>query len=370
MSSEPTITLAELNRATLARQLLLARRKAPVVKAIESLAGLQAEDSVSPYVALAVRLEVFGVADLTRALESRRVVRAPAMRSTLHILSANDYLLLAGALRPAHLAAFRRYYPKDWNRGDVGGIADAARELTDSSPRSFAELCELLAPLAPDAPNPHFFQWVARVHVPLVGLPPAGTWRNRASPRYLSAERALEHTVAPASDGSAHLVMRYLAAFGPASRQDVETWAGMTGLGKVLGGLAPKLRTFRDEQGRLLYDLPKGPRPGAGVPAPPRLLARADNVLLSHADRTRVLPKEYAAPVIRMGRMKAAFLVDGTVRGTWRIERSRKAAVLVLEPFEPIPKTRHAPLMAEATRMLKFVEPDATSHDRRLETPA
>lgn len=336
----------------------------PVRRAIESLAGLQAEDTVSPYVALAVRVADFKRDELTRALNAYRVVRVPAMRSTLHLLTADDYLAVAEALRPAHFAALRRYNRDAWNHPAVKAIAERALELTTDAPRTLGELGALLVHMLGEGADDSMVRWTARAYVPLVGVPPSGTWKVRAAPRYAHAETVLKRAVGPADAGLERLVRRYLAAFGPATRPDVEAWSGIPALGKPLAAMS--LDTFRDEQGRVLYDVTRAPLPDAGTPAPPRLIARADNLVLSHADRTRVLPKQYASPIIRMGRMRAAFLVDGLVRGYWETKRSKRRAEIVLTAFEPVPKAAQRGVEEEARHVLGFIEDEADAYDIRM----
>jgi hypothetical protein len=282
------------------------------------------------------------------------------MRSTLHLLTLDDYLRVAVALRPAHLRMYQTYHREGARPPDPDLIAKEAAKLFASGPRTFAEIREKLAHLS-EGSEPTALSWIARASIPMTQVWTAPAWRSRAAPSY---ERVADG-LAPPEEGLPHLVRRYLAAFGPASRADIAAWSGVAQIRDVLDGLP--LRTFKDERGRTLYDLARGPLPAAGVPAPPRFLARCDNVILSHDDRTRVLPKEYAAPVIRMGRMLASFLVDGMVAGTWKVEKTTKKATLVVTAFDPpLARAAREALTDEGERLVRFVE-DVASHAVRFD---
>jgi len=351
-----------LNRATLARQLLLDRADLPVEAAIEQLAGLQAQHPNSPYISLWTRLRNLLRDDLTGLIDDRRVVRATLMRSTLHLVTADDYLHLRPALQPALERAYRGFFSEASKRVDFARLAAAAREYTAERPHTFPELRQFLSHLEPDE-DPAGLSYAARALVPLVQVPPAGHWGSFGSPAYIAAEVWLGRPLVPAEDGLCRLVMRYLAAWGPATRKDIEAWSGLSRLQATIDRLAPQLRTYRDEQGHVLYDLPDAPRPDPEVRAPPRFLPEYDNLILSHADRTRMLPEQYPKRVILPpSRVLATFLVDGSVAGTWRVERSREAATLLIEPLEPLSPAVQTALTEEGTGLLQSVADDATHH--------
>jgi hypothetical protein len=197
-------------------------------------------------------------------------------------------------------------------------------------------------------------------------VPTADRWAFPTQAKFALAEDWLDRPIAddPSPDA---LVLRYLAAFGPATAADVQTWSGLQGMKAVLDGLRPQLATFRDEHGRELFDLPDAPRPDADVPAPPRFLPEFDNLVLAHADRTRVLADEHRGVVVTKNlRVRSTFLWDGVVRGTWEIKRKRVAATLHLAPFEPLPKGAADALAAEGEALLRFVEEDAGTFDVQL----
>jgi hypothetical protein len=288
------------------------------------------------------------------------------MRATLHLVTAEDYLLLRPALQPALARALRGFFSQEARRLDLDRLVAAARTYTAEQPRTFPELRAFLSAIAPNE-TAQSLSYAVRTHLPLVQVPPAGTWGCFRIPRYVSAEAWLQRPLASAGEGLRHLIARYLAAFGPATRRDIEAWSGLSRLQTTIDELSPTLCSFQDERGRVLLDLPGLPLPRPEVPAPARFLPEFDNLVLAHADRTRVLPEEYRSAVLRPpGRVLATFLVDGIVRGTWRIERARNTAVLVIEPFEPLPEHARDALVAEGERLVRFVEDNATTFATRL----
>jgi hypothetical protein len=203
--------------------------------------------------------------------------------------------------------------------------------------------------------------------VPLVQVPPRGLWGESGQAAHTTAEAWLGRAVDPAADPAA-LVERYLAAFGPATVKDMQTWSGMTRLTALVRQLKPRLRVFRDEHGQQLYDLPDAPRPPGDTPVPVRFLPEFDNVLLSHADRSRILTEEQRRRVFtKNGIIRSTFLVDGFVHGLWRIERERNTARLVIEPWSPLGRTAWTELKTEGTRLLAFAAADRTRTDVTIE---
>lgn len=356
-----TLSTKALNRATLARQRLLEREPLPVVEALERLGGLQAQEPRPPFLALWSRLADFDPDALRTALHDRRAVRATMMRATLHLVSAADYAALRPALAPALEAAMRSVLKQRGADGlDREAVVAAAQRLAAERPRTFNELRPLLAEAFPDV-DERSLGYAVRMLVPLVMVPTDDAWAFppdaafAPGPAWLGLGDAL-----PASDARA-LVLRHLAAFGPASATDVQAWSGVKGLKPVLEALAPELRTCRDERGRTLYDLPDAPRPGEDVPAPPRLLPPFDSVLLAHDDRSRIVADEHRPALITKNlRVRAAFLVDGVVAGTWDVTRTRRAATLTLTPFGRLPAAAKRALRDEGEALLAFIEgPDA-----------
>jgi Winged helix DNA-binding domain len=331
------LTRRELNRATLARQFLLERRRVPVVAAVERLAGLQAQWAPAPYVGLWTRLDGFRREMLERALLSHRLVRAVLMRGTIHLVSLADYGRFGLAVGPP-----------PWLRTDAAELGDrlhhAVRQF-GSVPRTRAEVMAFLArDHAVDAQNAEAAWYALRTRSRLTHAPESGLWRQNGRIRYV----AIDHPPADPATVRAALLRRYLSAFGPATRADVAVWSGLRvrDFEEALESLEP-LRRFRDEQGRELYDLPRAPLPGADAPAPVRFLPRFDNLVLSHRDRTRVLPEEYRQAVIDGGWVRSTFLVDGAVAGAWEFEDGH----VRLEPFAPLPQTVRRQVEDEAARL-------------------
>ncbi len=364
--ADRVLSLRELNLAVLARQLLLDRARLPISSAIEQLAGLQAQAPDSPYTGLWTRLADFRREDLMCLLEQREVVRATLMRATLHLVTAKDYLLLRPALQPALTRSFRGFFGEQAKRLDLDRLVEAARAYVAQEPRTFPELRDFLSEVVPDA-DPQALAYAVRTHLPLVQVPPAGTWGYSGSPAHATAEAWLDGPLASPAEGLRHLVLRYLRAFGPATVKDIQAWSGLSRLKDTVEELRPGLRSFRDEGDRELLDVPDGLLPGADAPAPVRFLPEFDNLVLSHADRTRVLPEEYRRRVIRPpGRILATFLVDGFVRGTWRVESARDAVTLVIEPFDRLPVEAHDALQEEGHRLLRFIADGAGTFSVRL----
>jgi len=364
-----------LNRALLSRQLLLdlvdlpeeaGPRRAAVIGTIEHLVGLQAQAPFPPYYGLWSRLGGFRPDDLAALITDRSVVRIAVMRGTIHVVSARDCLPLRRLVQPVLDRGLRGSFGKQLAGVDPAAVAAAGRELVEAEPMTFSALGERLAGRWPDHPPAALAQAV-RAHVPLVQVPPRAVWGRSGQSLHTSAEHWLG-AVADADPASlptlAGLVTRYLAAFGPATARDVTAWSGLSGLRAVLDELRPSLLTFRDEHGTELFDLPSAPRPDGDVPAPVRLAAEFDNLVLSHADRSRVIS---AASFGRLSTSNGVFpgsvLIDGFVAGMWRLARAKHAARLTIELFEPA--REHAQVRSEAERMLAFCAPEA-AHEIRF----
>ena len=352
--SERILTLRELNRALLARQLLLRRVRLPVARAIERVGALQAQWPPSPHIALWSRLDGLRRTDLVRAAERKQVVKATLMRATLHAVSSADYLAYAGVYTETRRRAVERQLGETDVRARLDALAAELAEHASREPRSRPELLALLRrpKLDPEERAPWLVWYALAARAGLVQTPEALAWRrNTAGARFVTAQAWLGR---PASDGDgavAHLVRRYLAAFGPASRADASQWTGLPVAMLASAFASLPLRRFRDEQGRELFDLPRAPLPDAGLVPPPRFLPLWDSTLIAHADRARILPPEYRAAVIRRnGDILQTFLVDGFVAGTWRLEGGR----VELEPFEPVPRRVRAELEREAAALAAF----------------
>jgi hypothetical protein len=376
VSTEAAEVLSQraLNRALLSRQLLLDRpglsdeadrRRATVIGTVEHLVGLQAQAPFPPYYGLWSRLGGFRPDDLAALVTDRSVVRIAVMRGTIHLVSARDCLPLRRLVQPVLERGLRGSFGKQLAGVDAVAVAAAGRELVESEPMTFSQLGDALAERWPDHPPAALAQAV-RAHVPLVQVPPRAVWGRAGQSLHTSAEHWLGHAAPahPETDTLAGLVTRYLRAFGPATARDVAAWSGLTGLRAVMDQLRPSLVTFRDEQGAELFDLPSAPRPGEDVPAPVRLAAEFDNLLLAHADRSRVVHPGHLKRFYTInGIFPGAVLIDGFVAGMWRLARTRNTATLTVELFG---STRERDQVArEAELMLAFCAPGA-AHDIRF----
>jgi len=351
-----------VNRATLARQLLLRRHEMPLLDAVEHLVGLQAQTPQSWYHGLWSRLTGFQPERLGALLTDRQVVRVALMRSTIHLVTAADCM----AIRPLVQPVIERSMSGNFGRNLVGldrdEVAAAGKKLVDEQPRTFSEMGKLLAEQWPGR-DPASLGQAVRTWVPLVQVPPRGVWGKSGRALHTSADAWLGDTETPPMAVD-ELVMRYLTAFGPATVMDAQTWSGLTRLAEVFERLRPRLRAFRDESDRELFDLPDAPRPDPDAPAPVRFLYDFDNLLLSHADRSRVITDAYRAQQFPPdGPMPQIVLVDGVTAGTWKINRSRALATLTVRPFTRLSQAAMVELAEEAERLFEFAAAGATTRD-------
>ena len=338
--AERVLTLRELGRATLARQLLLQRRRLSPKAVIERLVGMQAQSPRAPYVGIWTRTTSFRRASLERELIAGAVVRATVMRLTLHLVTLRDYGLVRAGLSG-------RGFP--WESASAMKLAPELRSLAAdgvlSSDEAIAYLEREHGLTGVDARRAWRY---GRAAGHFVYHHETALWQsNRAG--YVALEQPEAHV---ADEARAEMIHRYLAAFGPASRRDIVAWSmlNVSQIQRSLGLL--ELRRFRDEQGRELFDVPGAPLPGPETPAPVRFLPKWDNVLLAFADRTRVLPEQYRKTVIKTnGDVAQTFLVDGIVAGTWRVDAGR----VVAEPFEALPASVRRELADEAERLETFL---------------
>ena len=362
------LTRRQLNRATLARQMLLRRERGSVVEAVERLCGMQAQEPRPPFPGLWTRLHGFRREDLHRSLHDRTVVRGTLMRGTLHLMSAGDFIAHRMTLQPMLTRSLALLGTRAEGL-DADEVLPIARALLGESPRTFGELRAALVEAVPDI-NDRALGFTVRMSLPLVMIPTEDRWGFPADSRFGLAENWLGTPVSNEANAEA-LALRYLAAFGPATAGDVQQWSGLQGIKPVLESLRPRLARFHDERGRTLFDLPDAPRPAEDTPAPPRFLPEFDNLVLSHADRTRVLADEHRQFILgaKNGRIPATFLVDGWVAGTWRVERKKRAVTLAITPFAALPKSTAAALGEEGTALVRFLEDDADTFDVRQNPP-
>ncbi|MEZ0449900.1 winged helix DNA-binding domain-containing protein [Cellulomonas sp. ICMP 17802] len=372
------LSRAQLNRALLARQHLLARHDGPALDVVDHLVGLQAQNAWSPYVGLWSRVAGFRTDELADALWARSVARIAVMRGTIHLVTAADALLLPGLIAPlyakdllvnaAHAAGLRTL--------DVPELTAAARALVEAEPRVTTELGRLLAERWPDV-APSTLAYGARGTLPLVQVPPRGVWGRSGATTWTTAWTWFGPELSAAAPDLAdpavlaaeqeRLVRRYLAAFGPASVADVQSWSGLTGLRAVTDRL--DLVRYRAEPSpgavreREVLDLPGMPLPDPSVPAPVRFLADYDNVLLGHADRTRIMSPEHRAFLASPnGVVPATFLLDGRVAGTWDVPRdlsARGPVTLTVRPFARPTAAQRDQLQAEAAGLAELMTGDA-----------
>ena len=358
-ATRETLTTRQLNRATLARQMLLTREPVGVADAVARLAGQQAQEAKPPFLGLATRLSSFDPQVLVGALHRREVVRGMLMRGTLHLVTAADYLAFRPALQPVMEQAVRVLGARAEGL-EPGPVLAEARALFAAAPRTFGELRPLLAEAFPGV-NERALGYTVRTHLPLVMMPTDDRWAFPANSRFTLADEWLGRAMPDGNDGR-DLVLAYLRAFGPASAADVQAWSGLRSAADALDALRPQLRSFSDERGRELFDLPTAPRPPADVPAPARMLPEFDNLLLAHADRSRIVADSDRPRVVTKNlRVRATLLWDGFVRGTWEIKRKGKAAAVVVTPFEGLPAGALAECEDEAETLLRVAEPEATS---------
>ena len=357
-----TLTQRELNRATLARQHLLERTTLPALTMIEHLAGMQAQLPRDPYVGLWSRLEGFEAEELSHLLRTRQATRAAFMRSTIHLTSAADAAMLFPLLETFQYQRTMTGTPfgKRLRDLDHDALRRAAREIVEESPRSTAELGPLLVERFPGHDG-EAMAIAATRFLPMVQVTPRGVWRESGQTRWTTAEVWLGRPLADAPTRQ-DLVLRYLAAFGPASVMDMQNWSGLTKLKEDFAALRSRLLTFQDEQGKELFDLPGAPRPAADTPAPVRFLPVYDNVVLGHADRSRFFGADTPIPDnAGLGRDVGSILVDGVVRGLWKADLAKRTATLRIQLLEGNPASTDGEIAAEAEHLLAFLADAAAS---------
>lgn len=345
-----------LNRTTLARQLLLQRSPMSVLDAVGRLVGIQAQAVNAPYLGLWTRLSDFTLADLTARLEDRTVVRSSVLRGTQHLVLADDYGWLRPLIEPALLRGRQAAFGKQTSDVDLDELATVARSLLAGRTLTRPQLGAALTERWPDH-DPLVLAWSAQTLVPVVHPPPNGTWRRGgATPFTLATEWLGER---PAAHGPDELVRRYLAAFGPATVADMQQWSGVRGLAPVVEGMA--LESALESLGDGYFDLPGMSYEDGSAPV--RFLPDFDNLMVAYADRTRIMPDEYRKRVCVGALVFATVLVDGTVRGTWKLVLGKEKATLTVALFERLPRTDQADVEAEALRLLDFAGADLEQRD-------
>jgi hypothetical protein len=345
-----------LNRATLARQHLLERAALTPLAAVEHLVGMQAQVPHNPYTGLWSRLAGFRPESLSELLERREVVRVGVMRGTIHLVTGDDCLLLRPLVQPVFEAQLRRHpeHGPALRDVDLTPVVEFARALLAEKPRSGTELRAIFAERFPDL-DPAALAHGCQMELAFVQVPPRGLWGRSAQVRSTTAESWLGRPFV-SSPSIDPVVLRYLAAFGPASVADLTTWCRLTGMRAVVERLRPQLITFRDERGRELFDLPRAPRPSEETPAPVRFLPEYDNVFLSYDDRGRFISDaDRAALGPGWNTGWGSVLQDGVVSGRWRLE----PVGLVVAHVDRLAKSALAAIAAEGRRLARFLEAEA-----------
>lgn len=349
-----------LNRATLARQLLLERAELPVLDAVSHVCGLQAQEPQEPFVGLWSRLRGFDPAALSGLLVDRRVVRTHLMRRTVHLVTAEDALAWRSRHGAMLLQRVLGVYRRDLDGVDLAELTAAAEELVaDGTPRSLGELGRALADRWPGPPPRVLGETVIGALVPMVQLPPRGLWRTSGGALHLPLAAWTGRAVEPESDAVGEaLVRRYLAAFGPAATADLRAWSGLAGLPRAVAAVRDELVSFRDERGRELLDLPDAPRPDPDTPAPVRFLPAFDNAILGYDDRSRIVDDAHRGLSVAGQR---ALLVDGRVAGTWDVD----ADVVVVTPLRRFSRADRAAVAEEGRAVAAFLS-DGEHHRVRV----
>ncbi|THA79142.1 winged helix DNA-binding domain-containing protein [Streptomyces sp. A0642] len=355
-SAAPAAVLSPraLGRATLERQLLLRRTAMSAQDAVRHLVGLQAQNTKPPYYQLFARLEGFRPAELAALMESREVLRIVTLRSTLHTHTADDALTLRPLVQEARDRELR-IFRKGLVGVDLARLRDLAKAYVEEAPRTPGEIRGHLLAEWPDA-DPQALGTAARCLLPLVQVTPRGVWGKSGQVALTTAEHWLGRPSAPVPAPDA-TVLRYLAAFGPASVKDMQTWAGLTRLREVFERLRPRLVTFRDEDGVELFDLPDAPRPDEDTPAPPRFLPEFDNVLLGHADRARVIPPRFKGRNGVGNQAYGSVLVDGFLAAIWRLEATHPdvPTTVTVQELRPFTAAERDDVTDEAAALLSVM---------------
>lgn len=361
------LSLRQLNRTLLSRQLLLERSPLDSLAAIERVLALQSQIPNPPYIGLWTRLQHFQKADLTALLENRQLVRAPWIRSTLHLISADDHQRFQAVIQPALLRSLRSFFGPRANGLDIQRLIAIAKPFLEAEEPAIGALREHLQAHLPER-DKQAMAYAVRSALPLVQIPPSGTWGYGTRATYTTAERWLGPPH-PADLGA--LFRRYLAAFGPAGVMDFQTWAGLTSLKAKLAPSLNDLREYRDENNKPLYDLPQMTLEPPDAPAPIRFLPEYDNILIAHRDRRRILPEAHRKKVfVSAGRVLGSLLIDGFVSAIWKTRCDRSRATMQVSLFQTASDDSLAEIEAEGLALLRFVEDDAQTFHIEFKTRA
>ncbi len=359
-----TLTDRQLNRATLARQMLLERSDMGIVAAVEWLLGLQGQQTHDPYIGLWSRLAGFTHEALTALIVDRTLTRATTMRGTLHLHSPDDLIGIRELMQPFLRGVWNSNFRKRFGDNDEAAVLKLARELIDTQPMTAGHLGKRLKEAFPTA-DALSMTVLLQMHDTLIQVPPTRIWGSGHAPLLTRIGNWLpppyERPIARET-----LVRRYLAAYGPASVADMQTWSRLTKLGEVFEALRPELITFTAPDGRELFDLPDAPRPAADTPAPVRFLPLYENAYLGYDNRRRMLAEDDAKRINIFENFKPGVLVDGVIAAGYTIETRKRAAVLEIEPYHKLRKAEIADLEAEGERFLRFMAEKAETFDMRV----
>ncbi|MFJ5712691.1 winged helix DNA-binding domain-containing protein [Streptomyces sp. NPDC093105] len=367
MDTLPPVSRRALGRATLARQLLLTPSPLRPEEAVHHLVGLQAQNTRPPYYALAARLDGFRPEELSALMESRAVARIATLRSTVHTHTARDAVALRAFAQPGAVDRELGIFRKKLDGVDLDRLAALARDLVEAEPRTPKQLREHLLRTWPEA-DPLALTMAARCMLPLVQVTPRGLWGRSGQVALTTTDVWFRGASYEPADPD-ETVLRYLGAFGPASVRDMQTWCGLTRLRPAFERLRPRLVTFRDEDGTELFDLPDAPRPDEDTPAPPRFLPEFDNLLLSHADRRRIVPDAHRTRTWTGNQAHRVFLLDGLLAGLWHLAEAEGRVTLTVEPFTRLTRADRAALTAEAERTLRLAGPADGAYDLVFRAP-
>lgn len=353
----------QLNRTLLARQMLLQRSADGCETVTERLVALQSQIPNPPYIGLWTRLSGFEKRRLSELLEARRIVRAPWIRSTLHLVTAADHQRFQAVIQPALARGLRSFFGPRAKGLDIERLIQIAKPYLEAETPAIGALRDMLLEHSPDQ-DKQAMAYAVRSYLPLVQIPPSGTWGVGTRATYTTAEAWLGN---PTPADLPALFRRYLAAFGPATVMDFQTWAGMTGLKSQLAPALVELARYRGEDGAELYDMPGSPIIEAERPAPIRFLPEYDNILIAHKDRRRVLPEIHRKKVfVSAGRVLGTVLIDGFVGAIWKARQDGNAAILHVTLFERRIDDVCAEIEAEGLNLLKFIY-DGEAEDLRVE---
>ena len=346
------LTLRQLNRATLARQMLLAREKTTALAGIERLVAMQAQWPRPPFVGLWSRVAGFERADLTSLVAQKKVVRATSLRGTIHVSSAKDYLGFRPVLQPVLEAGLQAILKDRLDGMDMDALTTRARAMLVKRPHTFAELREQFLKADPKA-DERAMGYSVRMLLPLVQVPEDGEpWAYASQSSFALADQWLGRKITTTHATPDPLILRYLAAYGPAAAADFQAWSGVSreATRTAFERLRPKLRTFRDEGRKELFDLPDAPRPSADVPAPVRFIPEYDNLIAARADG-RIVARDHRPRIFLSAlRIAATVLVDGAAAATWKLDSTKKAATITIDPFGKLPAKVRKEIESEADR--------------------